>query len=105
MRMLRRVLPGLALLLLAGGWPSGAQSPAPAPPPVRPVAPPVVIQTQPVVPAQSVDPLVNLMMSQPAIDTDTPPRATASFDPPEALPGARVSYRVVVTALKESSAG
>ena len=45
------------------------------------------------------DPLVQLMMSQPPVDTTSPVQAFASFDPPAVRPGERCTYRVTFNAL------
>ena len=48
------------------------------------------------------DPLMTLMMSQPRIDTTSPVRVSASFDPPTVRPGEKSIYRVTFSALEES---
>ncbi len=48
------------------------------------------------------DPLVNLMMSQPQVDTDSPVSALAEFDPPRVAVGQRATLRIVLTTLSES---
>lgn len=53
-------------------------------------------------PPASPDPLMNLMLTQPKIDVNTPVTATAIFDPPSVRPGREAAYRVVVNALEES---
>src|SRR5215831_7064254 len=52
------------------------------------------------VPPQS-DPLMSLMMSQPPLDTTSPVRATAAFDPPVVRPGEPSTYRVSFNALEQ----
>jgi hypothetical protein len=48
------------------------------------------------------DPLAALMQSQPTIDTTSPVRAMASFDPPAVRPGEQSTYRVTFNALNDS---
>jgi hypothetical protein len=48
------------------------------------------------------DPLMNLMISQPKIDTSAPVKASAVFDPPVVRPGEQAIYRVTFNALEES---
>jgi len=48
------------------------------------------------------DPLMNLMITQPKIDTTSPVRAVAAFDPPVVRPGEPTIYRVTFNALEES---
>lgn len=50
----------------------------------------------------AVDPLVALMIAQPAIDTTSPVTATAEFDPPVVGVGQVAVYRVMMNALQES---
>src|SRR5439155_16000062 len=75
--------------LLFGLWNSGLplahaqNSPPPAPPMVQ-------------------DPLMNLMISQPKIDTSAPVIPSAVFDPPVVRPGEQSIYRVTFNALEES---
>lgn len=45
---------------------------------------------------------MTLMMSQPRIDTTSPTRVSASFDPPTVRPGEQAIYRVTFNALEES---
>ncbi len=45
---------------------------------------------------------MNLMLSQPKLDTTSPVRAEAVFDPPVARPGERVIYRLSFNALRDS---
>ncbi len=69
-----------------------------APQPAQPAQPP-----QPGQPPQpSPDPLMNLMLSQPRIDVESPVTASASFDPPIIQPGEISTYRVTFNALEES---
>ena len=67
--------------------------------PFRPINPatgqPIVVQ-----PAQ--DPIIQLMMMQPAIDTNLPVVAEAEFDPPILPVGGRGVYRIVVTSANDS---
>ena len=45
---------------------------------------------------------MNLMLSAPTIDVDSPVEATASFDPPIIRPGESTTYRLAFNALEES---
>jgi hypothetical protein len=51
---------------------------------------------------QGMDPLLNLMLSQPPIDTMGPVVATAEFDPPTVALGSWATYRIIVTALSDT---
>jgi hypothetical protein len=53
-------------------------------------------------PAPVRDPLMNLMLSAPTIDVDSPVEATASFDPPVIRPGDSATYRLTFNALEVS---
>jgi hypothetical protein len=79
-----RVWTLLALLMLVFGTLIRAQVPATNAAPV------------------SQDPMMNLMLSQPKLDTSSPVRAEASFDPPIVRPGSHVVYRLTLNALQEA---
>jgi hypothetical protein len=49
-----------------------------------------------------VDPLLNLMLSQPAIDTQAPVIVEAEFEPPVVTAGSRATYRLILTALSDT---
>ncbi|MBI3878799.1 MAG: BatD family protein [Verrucomicrobia bacterium] len=51
--------------------------------------------------AAPIDPLINLMMSQPQVETNQV-FVVAEFDPPAVPAGARATYRLIVTALSET---
>jgi hypothetical protein len=50
------------------------------------------------------DPLMSLMLSQPPLDTTSPVRAQAGFDPPVVRPGTPSCYRVSFNALEQTIA-
>src|SRR5262245_32242847 len=58
-------------------------------------------QPQPA-PPPTTDPLMNLMITQPKIDTSSPVKASAAFDPPVVQAGEQAIYRVTFNALEES---
>jgi len=73
------------LLLLAGGFVVSAQQPGLLPPSRPPM-----------------DPLLQLMITQPSIDVTSNLVATAVFDPPVINPGGKSVYRFTVNALNDS---
>ena len=81
------------LILLALVLRLPAQPAAPQPPPAAAPQP---------APPPSPDPLMNLMLSQPRIDVESPVTATATFDPPTVQPGQISTYRIAFNALEES---
>ena len=57
---------------------------------------------QPASPPQQMDPLMQLMISQPPIDVESQVPPTAVFDPPLVRPGETSIYRVTFNALEQS---
>jgi hypothetical protein len=53
-------------------------------------------------PAQQLDPLLQIMISQPSIDVTSNVQITATFDPPIVRPGEKAIYRVNINALGDS---
>lgn len=67
--------------------------------------PPRVVQPATGVPASrsaTVDPLLQLMTSQPPIDTESPVTAQAEFDPPVVALGGPLIYRLTLNAMNEA---
>ena len=64
------------------------------------VIPPPPVQAQSTAAPRTQDPLMQLMLSQPKIDMDSPVVPVASFDPPMAKPGEVSIYRVTLNALE-----
>ena len=58
----------------------------------------ILAQSSP--PPRTQDPLMQLMLSQPKIDMDSPVMPVASFDPPVVKPGETAIYRVTLNALE-----
>ncbi|MBC8095572.1 MAG: hypothetical protein H7Y43_07155, partial [Akkermansiaceae bacterium] len=76
------ILFGFALAFLVGMLSAGAQPASPAQPPL--------------------DPLLQLMITQPSIEVTSNIQVSASFDPPMVKPGGKSIYRVTFNALSDS---
>lgn len=76
-----------------------------APAQVQTTAPPVLVVPAAAAPASSgaakPDPLLQLMTSQPPIDTESPVTAQAEFDPPVVVLGGHLIYRLTLNAMNE----
>jgi hypothetical protein len=63
---------------------------------------PLPAQIRTAQPPQPQDPYLNLMMSQPRFDTNSPPDPVALFDPPAVKPGELTYYRLSVKAMEQT---
>lgn len=62
----------------------------------------MVARTQPAPAPPPMDPLLQLMMTQPSIEVTSNIQVSASFDPPTVRPGEKSIYRVTLNALTDS---